>query len=239
MGGDISVQLRNMQKLPDTGWTDIQISNDFLNNVANKAKTLNTFSVLQIWRTEGTSSTEKTDGVDMSWRADCVRPDKMHVSQSLWDAERQSYALDEWITIKEDLFVNFGLWGKMQDDETIKERSAVNNSLLPEIVLSDFLKLEIEHIGLLDAEGVSYIFLQTTMQEDQGTGMMVQIWVDKNSLLIKKHRLAVYENNNFVGEQITSFVRHMRELSISGPEWLNLDSTNTIISDKVCVVEHW
>jgi len=239
MTGEISEQLRNMQRLPDTGWRNKQLPNDFLSNVTNKAKSLNTFSVLQIFRTEGTSSSEKTNGIDMSWRADCVRPDRMHVSQSLWNPEGQYYELDEWIKIEQDLFVNVGLWGKNQDDEILKERSGVNNSLLPEIIFSEFRNLEIECAGILDVEGVSYYFLQTTMQEEQGKGVMAQIWVDEDSLLIRKHRLAVYENNSLVAEQITTFKGHTRELPIYEPEWLNLDNTNTVVNDAVCVVEHW
>jgi hypothetical protein len=239
MSGEISEQLRNMQRLPDTGWANTQIPEDFLSNVTNKARALDTFSVLQIFRTEGTSSTEKTNGVDMSWRADCVRPDKMHVSQSLWNQDTHYYELDEWIKIEQDLFVNFGLWGKIHDDETIKERSEVNRSLLPESILSEFVNLEIEYMGLLDAEDRSYIFLQTIMYMDQGKGVIAQIWVDKDSLLIRKHRLAVYENNNFVAEKITTFMGHTRDMPINEPEWLNLDNTNTVVNDSVCVVEHW
>ena len=239
MGGEISDQLRSMQRLPDTGWTNKQIPHDLLNKVTNKAITLNTFSVLQIFRTQGASSPEKKNGVEMSWRADCVRPDKMHVSQSSWNEGAKYYELDEWITIEQDLYANFGLWGKIQDEEVIKERSEVNSSLLPETVLSEFLTLDIEYIGLLEAEGLSYVFLQTTMQEEQGKGMMAQIWVDEKTLLVRKHRLAVYENNVFVAEQVTTFIEHARDLPIYEPEWLNLDNTNTVINDSVCVVEHW
>lgn len=238
MSGEISEQLRSFQKLPDSGWVEIQMPNDFLNNVTNKVSNLNTFSVLKIWRTEGVSSSEKMNGVDASWRADCVRPD-MHVSQSSWDAEGQGYELDEWIKIENDLFVNFGMWSKVQDNEFIEERSEINNSLLPENVISECLKYEIEYIGLIEVDGISYLFLQTVMREEQDMGMMEQVWVDKNSLIIRKHRLAVYENKSFAAEQITTFIEHTRELPISEPEWLNTDDTNTIVNDSVCVVEHW
>lgn len=239
MSGDISEKLRKIAKLPDSGWTDIQIPKGFLKNVLDKTKDLDTFSVLTIFRSEGTATPTKVGGIDGSWRADCVRPDKMHVSQSLWDADRELYLLDEWVTLAKEIYQNAGLWWKPQDKETIERLSDVNNSLLPEVLLSDFMGLAIEHSGLLKFEETSYVFLQTAIREEQGIQKREQVWIDEKSQLIRKHRIAFYENNAYVGEQATTFIGHTNELSISAPEWLNLDSTMTVVNTSVCIVEHW
>lgn len=163
----------------------------------------------------------------------------MHVSQSLWDPERGLYVLDEWITLDGETYVNAGIWGQMRDRETIERLSGINNGLLPETVLSGFAGMEFEHTGCLNAGETSYVFLQTPLREEQGVQMRQQIWIDEKSRLVRKYRLALYEDNTFVAEQVMTFIEHADEHSIAPPEWRNMDSTNTIVSTSVCVVEHW
>ena len=239
MTGKISEELRKIAKLPDSGWTEIQTPEDLIKTASGKAKSIDSFSVLNIRSTVGTATRGKVDGIDQSWRGDYIRPDKMHVSQSLWDPERGLYVLDEWITLNGETYVNAGIWGQMRDRETIERLSGINNGLLPETVLSGFAGIEFEHTGSLIAGETSYVFLQTPLREEQGVQMRQQIWIDEKSRLVRKYRLALYENNTFVAEQVMTFIEHADEHSITAPEWLNMDSTNTIVNTSVCVVEHW
>ena len=239
MTGDISEELREIAKLPDFGLVDSQIPEDFINHAYRKAKSISAFSVLNIRSTVGTATREKKDGIDESWRGDFVRPDKAHISQSLWDVERGFYVLDEWVTLGKNTFVNAGLWGKMMDRETIDRLSNINNSLLPESVLSNLDGLKFERLGRLSVGEASYVFLQTSIREEQGIQMQRQVWIDEETGFIRKYRLALYEENTFVAEEIVTFKEHADDRSIAEPEWLNLDSTNTIINTLVCVVEHW
>lgn len=239
MSGEISKELKEIAKLPHSGWIEIQIPKDIIKNALRKVKSINTFSVLGTQSTIGTESNDKVNGIDISFRADFIRPDKIHVSQSLWDDERGFYALDEWITLGENTFVNAGIWGKFQDHETIERLSGINNSLLPETILFSFNDKKFENSGHLNVAETSFIFLQTAIEEEQGVQQQQQVWIDETTEFIRKHRLAVYEENTLVGEIITTFVEHADQHSISAPEWLNMDSTNTIINDSVCIVEHW
>jgi hypothetical protein len=239
MTGEISNNLQEISKLPDSGWTDTEIPEDFLGDVSNKVKSLNSFSTLEFIRTEGTATTTKNDGIDVSWRADFVRPDKVHVSQSMWNDDRDTYELDEWISLDDEVFVNAGLWMKTQDRENIERLTGINTRLSPETILADFVGLKIELSGLLNVDGTTYIFIQTILRDEQEAQTREQVWIDEKSKMILKHRLMYYENDVFFGEQVEAFIGHEKKLSISAPEWLNIDPDGIMISESVCVVEHW
>jgi len=239
MSGKISEELRKIAKLPDSGWAETHIPIDLIKKAYRKSKSINAFSVLNIRSTFGKATKEKTEGIDQSWRGDFIRPDKIHVSQSLWDVERGLYGLDEWVTLGERTFVNAGLWGEMQDLDTIDRLSNINNSLLPETVLSSLDGVEFDHTGRLNVGETSYAFLQTGIREEQGIQMQQQVWIDEKTEFVRKYRLALYEENTLVAEEIVTFMEHSDGRSIAGPEWLNMDSANTIVNTSVCIVEHW
>jgi len=236
MTGEVSDTLRKYMALPDSGWTEIQLAEDFSKDVVVKANMTNVFSVLTI---HNSMDLAMADRVVESQRADAVRPGKMHVSQSVWDIDSEQYALDEWVTVGADYFLNVGAWGKLEDQETRDQMSNINESLLPVTLLNAFLESKIEHAGLLYFEGNTYIFFEAMTRKQQEKELREQVWVDKNSLFIRKHSHALYQNNDLVSEKVAVFVEHNTELSISAPEWLNFDSDNKIINSSVCVIEHW
>ena len=141
--------------------------------------------------------------------------------------------MDEWITLENATYANAGIWMKVQDKETIERLSDMNNGLLPETGLTDFFELEIEHSGMLNIEGVPYYFIESTMREEQGVQVRTQIWIEQNSQLIRKIRVAGYENKALMGELITTFAEHFSDLSISAPDGVNSKYA------AYCVVEHW
>jgi len=238
MGGELSERLLGLAALPECKWAEGNAPDGLLEQALEAAKGLAAFSVLCIVRSEGTTTRTKKEGIDLSWRADGIRPSRMHVSQAGWNNDRKLYELDEWITLDNKTYMNAGLWFKAEDQEAVKDNVQLNKELLPETFLYRLLSQGIERTGILQGEGTAYLCLETTVKEQAGTLVKMQGWMEQNSNLIRKFRMAAYENNVLMGEEISSFTDAPSDLSIQAPAGIETDGGEPTDSFYY-IVEHW
>lgn len=237
MGGELSERLRGFAELPECEWGEDNNPNTLLERAVEAAKAMDTFSVLSIERTEGKAPRAKTDGIDRSWRADGVRPSRMHISQAGWNSDRKLYELDEWITVEDTSYMNPGIWFKLQDREALKTYVEINKALHPEDALHRLQAHDIERAGILHTAEISYCCLETTMKKEADIVVKLQAWIEQASNLIRKFRMAVYENNTLVGEEVTAFADAPSGLSIQAPAGVEADAKEP--TGGYSVVEHW
>ncbi|MDW6005465.1 hypothetical protein [Vibrio mangrovi] len=230
MTGEVALVLQENIQLPDSGWTEIEPPDGLIDKVIQAAQAVRTFSALSFQSTA-------TEGVLQSWRIDCTKPDEAHVSQAIRDGE--GYALDEWVSLHNQLFINTGIWFDIQDHSQIEERTTFNQYFMPENVVSELSDQHIEYVGRATIHENAYLFLQTSLiQSDPNTSVRLQLWLDAHTLFIQKRRLIVYENEQISAEDMTAYTQPQDSCSISAPDWINVND-GVITNTSVCIVEHW
>ena len=242
MTGEITEALRKLGKLPDTGWTPCDALREDLQQAINAAKATRAFSALDVLRSEESAHPNMNDGIGASFRADCVRPANMHVSQSLWDEERELYVLDEWINLGTTTYVNAGLWFETQDQDQKSRLTNLNENLFPEFLLTEILDQGIARSGAFTIGEAQYLFVETdiiTASEHGEATAKMQTWINRDSHLIAKSRLLMYEDGVMQIEKTTTIAAYGAEFSVCAPDWINCDSSNVIVDNRICVVEHW
>lgn len=234
MGGELSDRLRGYAKLPDPEWEEATtVPSGLIEQAIEAAKALNNFSVLCVERTEGTATRTKKDGIDMSWRMDGVRPSQMHVSQSAWNPERRLYELDEWISVEHATYMNPGFWFKLENPAAARDYAQLGKELKPEAALHRLMNQDVACAGILNDETASYFCIETTGKEESGSTSRMQAWIEQGSHLIRKFRMAVYENDALAGERIYAFADAPSDRSIQTPDWVEEDTAIPRI------IEHW
>ncbi|QMV16690.1 hypothetical protein [Vibrio spartinae] len=230
MSGEIALILQRNIQLPDAGWTAIEPPAGLIDNIIQAANGERCFSALSYQSAVG-------KGILQSWRIDCVKPDEAHVSQAIRDGEK--YALDEWISLGQHLFVNTGLWFDIEDQAQIRERLTFNQHFMPEHLATGLPAQQLEYIGRATIHHTPYLFLRMAQTPpEHNTSVSLQLWLDAQSLRLQKSRLIIYENDQISAEEVTVYTRPQETCAITAPDWINVDH-GAVTNRTVCVVEHW
>jgi len=238
-GGPIGRDLRDLLDLPERNATTTSAAAAAIEDLIAASASETRFSALDVVRSAPRTRGGEPDGIGFCLRADCIRPDRAHVSQASWDQERSLYELDEWIKHEGRRYDFAGLWFDATDGDIDPDRNNISTSLWPANVLKTLASRTLASSSEFVESGHRYLALVLDPVEEDDAMVTTTLWFDVPDQRLRKARHVVSGDGEERFRRVIVYSAYGHDAPIVPPKWLNVDDNHVIVNNKVCAVEHW
>lgn len=226
----LSLSIDSLPKEPASDFTDL------IAKVHAATSKVRGYCSRRIYRDLSNSKLKHREYVEKEWRLDFVRPDRWHVTQQVWDDERQDTLADEWISIGTATYQNGGFW--FRNDNTATDET--NDSLLIDMLLDVLKRVLPAADKAYHTEDRRYLILTHAppFPPPNGNPLLeicsseeatceIQSWIDTQSGYLVRTTILIRERGSEREktqiEMSQSFTCFNEDILIEPPPWLNAE----------------
>ena len=237
---------------PATGFSDWS---DLLSRSLELAKQASTYCSVKLVKDLRDGGLKDKDYVAMRWRVDFVKPDRYHVTQTVWDAGQS--LRDHWVSVGKENYQDIGLW--MRTKDLYKEGTNQFISLSSTLKLLDTLRsVKPTNIGVYGHLHKQYLLLEyDNPASREGPLKMcallsdgncrIHVWISLDTALFAKAQVIVQgtstEGKPLDLEVHQAFSCYNEKISVDPPPWLNIvldaNGKGKIVNEKRVVLLHY